>query len=335
MLIPSTKGSVLKSEVMCAEESRSLLMMDYLPIPHHPHPEADSPPSSWDLKGDEAPSELCSGCGVIINDQYILQVAGQSWHSTCLRCSVCQEILDSHSSCFIKDDVLFCKLDYARTFGSKCYKCSRNICPSDWVRKAREQIYHLACFSCDGCKRQLSTGEEFGIFDGRVLCKSHFLELRDGISSSSDESGESSENSSKKKSKRMRTTFTEDQIQILQANFQIDSNPDGQDLERIAQITGLSKRVTQVWFQNCRARQKKFSGPGNGKRGKSSSSSSSSSLSVPLSDCSPSHMGEESSTLCPSSQQLDIHVNMYPSYRSPSESDSMGKDSMGLMRGEV
>jgi len=44
---------------------------------------------------------------------------------------------------------------------------------------------------------------------------------------------------------------------VLQANFQMDSNPDGQDLERIAQITGLSKRVTQVWFQNSRARQKK------------------------------------------------------------------------------
>ena len=78
------------------------------------------------------------------------------------------------------------------------------------------------------------------------------------------ESGES-ESHSKKKTKRMRTTFTEEQVQILQANFQIDSNPDGQDLERIAQITGLSKRVTQVWFQNCRARQKKYIN--SGKRG--------------------------------------------------------------------
>ncbi|KAK6056314.1 homeobox domain protein [Cooperia oncophora] len=46
----------------------------------------------------------------------------------------------------------------------------------------------------------------------------------------------------------------------IDAHFQVDSNPDGADLERIASITGLSKRVTQVWFQNSRARQKKFQG---------------------------------------------------------------------------
>jgi LIM homeobox protein 6/8 len=55
----------------------------------------------------------------------------------------------------------------------------------------------------------------------------------------------------------VRTTFTEEQLHVLQANFLLDSNPDGQDLERIANLTGLSKRVTQVWFQNMRARHKK------------------------------------------------------------------------------
>ena len=45
----------------------------------------------------------------------------------------------------------------------------------------------------------------------------------------------------------MRTTFTDEQLQVLQANFNLDSNPDGQDLERIAQMTGYNKtsNVTQ------------------------------------------------------------------------------------------
>ena len=67
-----------------------------------------------------------------------------------------------------------------------------------------------------------------------------------------------SASSQKPKAKRVRTTFTEEQLQFLQAKFQLDSNPDGNDLEQIAAQAGLSKRVTQVWFQNSRARQKKY-----------------------------------------------------------------------------
>ena len=93
----------------------------------------------------------------------------------------------------------------------------------------------------------------------QVLCKNHYLELHEGGYGSSTD-GDACENTAEtnrnknRKSKRNRTTFTDEQIHILQANFQIDCNPDGQDLERIADISGLSKRVVQVCLErhlNC------------------------------------------------------------------------------------
>ncbi|KPM08615.1 Arrowhead-like protein 2, partial [Sarcoptes scabiei] len=217
-------------------------------------------------------------------------------------------------SCYIRNGQIFCKDDYAQLI--KCSKCDRTIASNDWVRRAGMLVYHLACFACDLCQRQLSTGEKFTIEKSsislakdrkistisseivtnkndedhhsyRLICKLHFgidqvtnsilnensdlasstkLDRIDDSNQSLDQSINFTQNNltrsgsslSNSKTKRVRTTFTEDQLSVLQANFQLDSNPDGQDLERIATLTGLSKRVTQVWFQNSRARQKKF-----------------------------------------------------------------------------
>lgn len=69
---------------------------------------------------------------------------------------------------------------YYREFGTKCTKCTRSISSNDWVRRARDHVFHLACFACDNCKRQLSTGEEFALHDSKVLCKAHYVECVDG-----------------------------------------------------------------------------------------------------------------------------------------------------------
>ncbi|XP_071802587.1 LIM/homeobox protein Awh-like isoform X1 [Asterias amurensis] len=210
--------------------------------------------------------ERCSGCGGSITDRFLLRVGGGlSWHMKCLSCADCLTSLDTQLTCYCRDSQVYCKHCYSRSFSTKCTGCARTIHSSDWVRRAKNHVYHLACFACDDCKRQLSTGEEFAMIENKVLCKAHYLEMVEGSlqsSSGKDDSGsfygcENGENRHIHKSKRIRTTFSEEQLEVLQANFNVDSNPDGQDLERIAQQTGLSKRVTQVWFQNSRARQKK------------------------------------------------------------------------------
>lgn len=73
-----------------------------------------------------------------------------------------------------------------RAFGAKCAKCGRSVGAGDWVRRARDRVYHLACFACDTCSRQLSTGEQFALLDARLLCKAHYLDVVEGNNTSSD-----------------------------------------------------------------------------------------------------------------------------------------------------
>jgi hypothetical protein len=64
-----------------------------------------------------------------------------------------------------------------RCFGPKCGGCGNGIIPQDYVRKARDKVYHLRCFTCSACSKQLSTGEVLYLQPGEetLLCKDDYL----------------------------------------------------------------------------------------------------------------------------------------------------------------
>lgn len=52
-------------------------------------------------------------------------------------------------------------LSFFRLFGTKCAKCSRSVTKNDFVMRAKNQIYHIECFRCLACSRQLVPGDEY------------------------------------------------------------------------------------------------------------------------------------------------------------------------------
>ncbi|KAH9498960.1 LIM/homeobox protein Lhx3 [Bulinus truncatus] len=64
---------------------------------------------------------------------------------------------------------------YQRRFGTKCASCDKGIPPTEVVRRAQENVYHLDYFACLMCARQLNTKDEFYLMeDRRLVCREDY-----------------------------------------------------------------------------------------------------------------------------------------------------------------
>ncbi|XP_063599686.1 LIM/homeobox protein Lhx1-like [Penaeus indicus] len=116
----------------------------------------------------------CAGCDKPILDKFLLTVLDRTWHAECVRCVDCGCALTD--KCFSREGKLFCRSDFFRRFGTKCSGCLQGISPQDLVRKARDRVFHLKCFTCCVCRKQLSTGEELYVLDeNKFICKQDYM----------------------------------------------------------------------------------------------------------------------------------------------------------------
>lgn len=116
----------------------------------------------------------CAACDKPILDKFLMSVLERKWHADCVRCYECSAVLAD--KCYVRDEKLFCRNDFFRRYGTKCRGCCQGISPNDLVRRARDQVYHLNCFTCMVCRKQLSTGEELYVLDdNKFICKDDYV----------------------------------------------------------------------------------------------------------------------------------------------------------------
>ncbi|KJH46627.1 LIM domain protein [Dictyocaulus viviparus] len=115
---------------------------------------------------------ICSACNLEIVDRFILRVhPNLEYHASCLKCAECCRQLDESCTAFIRNSLTYCKEDYFRLFGTKCNRCDQTFDRNELVMRARHAVYHVACFSCVACERQLKTGDEFQIKGNSLYCR--------------------------------------------------------------------------------------------------------------------------------------------------------------------
>ncbi|XP_036271509.1 insulin gene enhancer protein ISL-2 [Pipistrellus kuhlii] len=224
----------------------------------------------------------CVGCGSQIHDQFILRVSPDlEWHAACLKCAECSQFLDETCTCFVRDGKTYCKRDYARLFGVKCARCGAGFGGGDLVMRARDRVYHVECFRCSACGRQLLPGDEFSLRERELLCRvDHGLRLeRAGAGSPPRSPGplpargaplpepgsgrppalRPHKPAAAEKTTRVRTVLNEKQLHTLRTCYAANPRPDALMKEQLVEMTGLSPRVIRVWFQNKRCKDKKKS----------------------------------------------------------------------------
>lgn len=123
---------------------------------------------------ESATSNRCAGCREPIRDKFIFSVIDLNWHQDCVQCADC--LLKLNERCHTYEGKLYCRQDYWRRFGPKCFACEQSIERNELVQIIKgNRIYHLKCFTCSECNKQLKAGEQLHLIDGkRLLCKQDF-----------------------------------------------------------------------------------------------------------------------------------------------------------------
>lgn len=139
---------------------------------------------------------------------------------------------------------------FSSKFGNKCASCGYGILPTEVIRRAKDFVYHLQCFNCLICHRQLKTGDEFYLIaEEKLVCKFDYdtLKNKGTIALVKYRLFIHSIEAFDESNKRPRTTISQKQLDVLKQVYTTTPKPPRHLRESLAIDTGLDMRVVQVW----------------------------------------------------------------------------------------
>ncbi|XP_077301691.1 LIM/homeobox protein Lhx9-like [Arctopsyche grandis] len=206
----------------------------------------------------------CARCQAGISaNELVMRAREMVYHLGCFTCVSCGCLLSKGDTFGMRDGLIYCRPHYELIFNENY--CEEEIAsmfrangspsqyfPTGPVQKGRPRKRKPPTVSPDALQLHAIR------MAGNALEILHPADLNSSMESLSYDSSVASPGSSSgrhsQRTKRMRTSFKHHQLRTMKSYFAINQNPDAKDLKQLAQKTGLSKRVLQVWFQNARAK---------------------------------------------------------------------------------
>ncbi|KAH1003478.1 hypothetical protein HUJ04_003398 [Dendroctonus ponderosae] len=205
----------------------------------------------------------CGKCHTGISaNELVMRARDLVYHLHCFSCTLCGIPLSKGDHFGIREGLIYCRLHYEMmdTFDphdtplfsggeSPGYYPSNTPPQSHKGRpRKRKPTVEDACGEIPVGMRMAAATLEM-LHQGDLSSSMESLSYDSSVTSPASSNGHQSQ-----RTKRMRTSFKHHQLRTMKTYFAINQNPDAKDLKQLAQKTGLSKRVLQVWFQNARAK---------------------------------------------------------------------------------
>ncbi|CAH1786675.1 unnamed protein product [Owenia fusiformis] len=189
----------------------------------------------------------CARCHIgISSDEMVMRAKDLVYHLSCFTCTSCNKTLSTGEHFGMRDSIIFCREHYEMSLQGEFIP---NISPNlPGGAQGQMPFYNGVGAVQKGRPRKRKSPMPDPMDDVTSLCDY-------GMDSDMHDLSDSTYSSSRQK--RMRTSFKHHQLRTMKSYFNLNHNPDAKDLKQLAQKTGLTKRVLQVWFQNARAKYRR------------------------------------------------------------------------------